>query len=184
MRASLLVTVASLLVVAGCAASPANRAAVPPAQGQAAPHPGLAAAVPAGSDGTQAAQASDARRRRDEPGDDRVTRQRNRALGWVFLSVGAEAAVVATITSFIMLHESSLRSADCPDKVCSPAGLSANVTLHNLEWWNAGAWGVAVVGVGVGAVVLWTNPSDAALHAEVAIAPTGSGSGLRLRGTF
>jgi hypothetical protein len=113
-----------------------------------------------------------------------VTRQRNRALGWVFLSVGAEAAVVATITSFIMLHESSLRSADCTDKVCSPAGLSANVTLHNLEWWNAGAWAVAAVGVGVGAVVLWTNPRDAALHAEVAIAPTGSGSGLRLRGTF
>jgi hypothetical protein len=161
MRASLLVAALGALALAGCAASPANRPAapVPSASGQA-------------GGGTQ------------ESPEDRVARQSNRALGWVVLSVGAEAAVVATITSFMMLHQNGIRSDDCVDKVCSAAGLSANETLHNLEWWNAGAWVVAVAGVGVGAIVLWTNPTDAALHAEVGIAPTGSGSSLLLRGAF
>ena len=164
MRASLLVAALGALALAGCAASPANRAAAP---------------VPAVS-----GQAGGGAHAREESPDDCVARQSNRALGWVVLSVGAEAAVVATITSFMMLHQNGIRSDDCVDKVCSAAGLSANETLHNLEWWNAGAWVVTLAGVGVGAILLWTNPTDAALHAEVGIAPTGSGSSLLLRGAF
>jgi hypothetical protein len=139
-------------------------------------------AVPAGS--VEAAPASGGSDAREESKDHRVVRQTHRALGWVFVAVGAEAAVVATITSFVMLHQSRVRSDDCVDKLCSPAGLSANETLHNLEWWNAGAWAVAAVGGSVGAIVLWTNPRDAALHAEVGIAPARSGSGLLFRGAF
>jgi len=164
MRALPFVAAFGALALAGCAASPRNRAAVsiPPVSGQA----GGGAHAP------------------EEPKDERVTRQSNRALGWVALSVGAEAAVVATVTSYIMLHQSGIRSDNCVGKVCSASGLSANETLHNLEWWNAGAWVVAAVGVGVGAIVLWTSPTDAAVHAEVGIAPTGSGSSLLLRGAF
>jgi hypothetical protein len=163
MRVSRLVAALGALGLAGCAASPANRAAGP---------------VPA------SAQAAGGTHAQEESPDHRVARQSNRALGWVVLSVGAEAAVVATITSSMMLHQNGIRSDDCVDKVCSAAGLAANETLHNLEWWNAGAWVVAVAGVGVGAIVLWTNPSDAALHAEVGIAPTGPGSSVLLRGDF
>jgi len=187
MRASprVLASVAlAALATFGCAASPMNHGGVSSAPAPAASHPMVAAAAPDGSEGTSAANPSHAGGTRDDSKADHVVRQTNRALGWVALSIGAEAAVVATITSFIMLHQNSLRSADCTDKVCSPAGLAANETLRNLEWWNAGAWTVAAAGVGVGAILLWTNPTDAALHAEVGIAPTGSGSGLRLRGTF
>jgi hypothetical protein len=165
----------------GCAGSPAHPTAS--FSGDARPHPILAEAVPAGSE-SPAAPASRAPRAREESMDDRVARQNSRALGWVLLSVGAESAVVATITSFMMLHQNSVRSADCVDKVCSTDGLSANTTLHNLEWWNAGAWVVAVAGLGAGAFVLWTNPSDKALQAEVGVAPTGSGPGVLLRGAF
>jgi hypothetical protein len=56
--------------------------------------------------------------------------------------------------------------------------------MRNLEWWNAGAWAIAVGGAGVGTFLLLSNPSDKAAHTEVGIAPTGSGSGLLLKGSF
>jgi hypothetical protein len=180
MHASPVVTALGALAMIGCATSPAHPAAAP-VPGASRP---AAAVVATGNTEAGAAPASGGSDARGESDDHRVARQTHRALGWVFLSVGAEAAVVATITSFIMLHQNSVRSDHCVDKVCSSGGLAANETLHNLAWWNAGAWAVAGVGGSVGALVLWTNPSDAALHAEVGIGPAGSGSALLFRGAF
>jgi hypothetical protein len=157
------------LALAGCAASPAPVAvAAPP------PHPILAEAAPADPTRTE----------HDQPNSEHESRQMNRALGWVLIGVGAEGAILATVTSFMMLHQNSVRSDSCADKVCSAAGITANGTLHSLAPWNAAAWGVAAVGTGVGLFLLLTNPSDKALHTEVGVAPTGSGSGLLLRGAF
>jgi hypothetical protein len=102
----------------------------------------------------------------------------------VALSVGADAAILATVTSFMMLHQNNVRSDDCVNKVCSADGIAANGKLHDLAGWNALGWGVAVVGVGAGAFLLLTNPSDKALGTQVGIGPTATGSGLLLRGAF
>ena len=168
-----LATVAALAAM-GCAASPASRAVATPSAP--APHPIVAEATPAPPAGEQGP--------REEPKNEHAARQTRRALGWVVLSVGIEGAILATVTSFMMLHENSVRNDDCVNKVCSPNGIVANGTIGNLEGWNATAWGVAAVGVGAGVFLLLTNPSDKSLHAQVGVAPTGSGSGMVLRGAF
>lgn len=167
-------TTVAVLAATGCAASPASPAVAPPSTP--APHPIVAEATPA----PPAAEPGP----REEPKNEHATRQMNRALGWVVLSVGVEGAILATVTSFMMLHENSVRSDHCVNKVCSPDGIVANGTLGNLEGWNAAAWGVAAVGLGAGVFLLLTNPSDKSLHAEVGVARTGSGSGMLLRGSF
>ena len=162
------------LAVAGCAASPPPRALASPGGAATAPHPLVAEATPAPPEATPP----------QEPRDDHQSRQVNRAWGWVVWSVGAEAAILAGVTSFMMLHQNSVRSDDCANKVCSPDGLAANVKLGDLAVWNAVGWGVAVVGVGAGAFLLLTNPSDKALGMQVGVGPTATGSGLLLRGGF
>jgi hypothetical protein len=162
------------LAVAGCAASSPPRAAVSPAGQATAPHPIVAEATPAGGEtGSQ-----------KESQDDRSSRQMSRVWGWVALSVGADGAILAAVTSFMMLHQNSVRSEDCVNKVCSPDGIAANGKLGDLAGWNAMGWGLAVVGVGTGAFLLLTNPTDKALGTQVGIGPTATGSGLLLRGSF
>jgi hypothetical protein len=61
-----------------------------------------------------------------------------RTFGWVSIAVGAEAAVVALVTSALMLNEKSTRDSECnAQKVCSQDGLSANSSLASLGGWNA-----------------------------------------------
>jgi hypothetical protein len=144
------------------------------------PHPIVAEATPAGAEAGAGTGASD-KRRRGEGTSEHAARQTNRALGWVAISIGAEAAVVAGVTSVMMLHYQSERSSDCDaNKVCSADGLNANAQLGLLGGWNAGAYAVAAVGLGAGLFLLLTNPSDASLHAEVGATP----GGLSLRGSF
>jgi hypothetical protein len=167
-------TAVGALAVAGCAASTPPRAVAAPGGQATAPHPIVAEATPALAETSP----------QQEPKDDHSSRQMNRVWGWVALSVGAEGAVLATITSFMMLHQNSVRNSDCTDKVCSPDGLAANGKLGDLAGWNAAGWGVAVVGVAAGAFLLLTNPTDKALGTQVGVGPTASGSGLLLRGAF
>jgi hypothetical protein len=165
-----LVAAIGALAVAGCAASS------PPHAGQApAPRLIVAEATPAPPAETTPEQ---------EPKNDHQSRQMNRVWGWVALSVGVDAAVLATVTSFMMLHQNSVRSEGCVDKVCSPEGIAANAKLGDLAGWNAAAWGVAVVGAGAGLFLLLTNPSDRALGTQIGVGPTATGSGLLLRGSF
>jgi hypothetical protein len=169
-----LVAALGALAVAGCAASSPPHAVVPPPGQGTAPHPIVAEATPAVGETSP----------EPEPKSEHESRQVNRALGWVVLSVGADAAVLAAVTSFMMLHQNSLRGDECVNKVCSPEGVSANSKLGDLAGWNAVAWGVAAVGVGAGAFLVLTNPSDRTLGTQIGIGPTATGSGLLLRGDF
>ena len=162
------------LAVAGCAASSPPGAVAPAGAAATVPHPIVAEATPAPAETSH----------EEEHGEAHSSRQMNRVWGWVALSVGAEGAVVATITSLMMLHQNSVRSDDCTNKVCTPDGIAANGKLGDLAGWNAGGWAVAVVGAGVGTFLILTNPSDKALGTQVGVGSTPSGSGLLLRGSF
>jgi hypothetical protein len=108
-----------------------------------------------------------------------------RTYGWVGVGVGAEAAVAALVTSVIILHDKSVRDANCStEKICSQAALDANQDIGLLEGWNAGAWIVAAAGLGIGAYLILTEPADGGQRTAVAIGPIGSGTGLALRSSF
>jgi hypothetical protein len=99
--------------------------------------------------------------------------------------VGAGAGILAVITSFMMLHDKSVRDAGCnAQKVCTADALSANETLANLGGWNAGAYAVAAVGLVAGAVLVIAFPGERTHSTAVVIAPGGTGAGLSLRSTF
>jgi len=171
-RPSILVGTFVGLACASCAASPPPAAATPPPHlvvAEASPDPGTA---PASNDQGYL------------PESEHHARQMRRVWGWTALSVGIDASILAAITSGMMLHQASVRSSDCADKVCNPDGIAANGKLHDMAPWNAGAWVVAVVGIPVGVFLLVTNPTDKSMHAEVGAGQTGSGSGLILRGAF
>ena len=107
-------------------------------------------------------------------------------MGWVFIAIGAEAATVALVTSGLLLHDKGVRSSECDgQKVCSSDGLDANNRIKSLAGWNAGAYALAAVGLGVGAFLVLTNPaSDGATRTAIGVGPNGSGVGLDLRRTF
>jgi hypothetical protein len=114
------------------------------------------------------------------PSPARIDRQTNRAIGWVAVAIGGEAAAVALVTSGLMLHQNAVRSDGCdPQHVCSQAGIDANTQLSQLAPWNTAAYLVAAAGLGVGVYLLLTNPPDRA-HTEVGVVP----GGVRLAGSF
>jgi hypothetical protein len=154
-RPLVVLTALCIVAEAGCAAH-----AVPPPQA-----PGASASS------TPASQ----------PSRDRSAR----TYGWVSLSVGVEATLVALVTSGMMLHEKNVRDGHCDtQKVCSIDGANANTSLSQLGWWNATAWVVAVAGLGVGGYLLWSHPVEGRASTGVAVEPVGTGVGLGLRGGF
>jgi hypothetical protein len=99
--------------------------------------------------------------------------------------VGAGAGIFAIITSFMMLHDKSVRDAGCnAQKVCTSDALSANQTLANLGGWNAGAYAVAGVGLVAGAILVIAFPGERSKSTAVVVAPNGMGAGLSLRSAF
>jgi hypothetical protein len=108
-----------------------------------------------------------------------------RALGWVSLSIGAEAAVVAGVTSFVLLHEKAIRDDSCDaQRVCSQHGLDANATIASIVPWNTAAWVVAAVGIGAGAFLLFTNRSDTGRRTMITVSPAAAGVAVRLWSSF
>ncbi len=107
-----------------------------------------------------------------------------RALGWFAISIGAGAGLVAIGTSIMMLHQHDLRNNDCnAAKVCSTDGYNANGQLQALSPWNLGSYIVAAAGLGVGTILVLTNPTNKQKTA-LEVSPNGSGAGLLLRSTF
>lgn len=109
-----------------------------------------------------------------------------RVAGWASLAIGSVGLAVALTTSYIMLHDQSVRSSDCPNKVCGSDGFSANTELQTLTVPNVGAWVVAAVGLGVGAFLVLSNPApkkDSGSFA-IGVTPNRSGMGLNLQRTF
>jgi hypothetical protein len=119
-----------------------------------------------------------------------------RYTGWIVGAVGAQATIFAVATSFMMLHENSVRSSDCnAQKICTSDGVDANNKLGLMSAFNATSWVVAAAGLGVGAYLVLANPprNDASTvtppqstspSAEIGVGPTGTGAGLNLRGAF
>jgi hypothetical protein len=121
---------------------------------------------------------------KNAPDDARGSDALPRAMGWVSLSFGVTAGVVAVGTSIMMLHENNLRSGDCnAAKVCNQDGLNANAQISALSTWNAASYVAAGLGIGVGAILLITSPASSNKTA-LEVTPVTSGGGLQLRGTF
>jgi hypothetical protein len=134
----------------------------------------------------------------DEDLEPRTDTGEARTFGWFGIAVGADAAVVAIATSAITLGDKSTRDAGCDAaKVCSSAGLNANQEIGGLVGWNLGAWVLAAAGLGVGTVLLLTNPppqdrdprytplpDSAPKGVSLTLAPPGSLGGLGLGGSF
>ena len=140
----------------------------------------LGTAAPAFADDTKPATGA-----KSETYDERDNRQMARMWGWISIGIGGSAALVALGTSIVMLHDKSVRDDNCDaSKGCTTAGLSANNELGQMVGWNIGAWAVAAVGLGVGAFLVLTNPSDKEMGTQVGVGQTGSGTGFLLRSTF
>jgi hypothetical protein len=108
-----------------------------------------------------------------------------RAYGWFSVAIGTLGLGVAATTSAMMLHQKSVRDADCnAAKLCSQDGINANTQLAALSGWNTGSFIVAAAGLGVGAFLLITSSADGDKQTAIGVAPTGSGAGLDLKGSF
>jgi hypothetical protein len=145
----------------------------------------LATVAPAFADGTTQNGGTTQSNGKTETYDERDSRQGARMWGWTLIGLGGSAALIALGTSYWMLHDKSARDSNCDaDKVCNPTGLSANNELGQMVGWNIGAWAIAAAGLGVGAFLVLSNPSDKEMGTQVGVAPTGSGTGMVLKGTF
>ena len=180
-----LVAAAVTVVFAGCASRPSrpfnssDRASIGPEASPRGSELDASSPRPLPVDATQTPEGPPA-----EPSEGSANRP-SRTWGWVLFSVGAEGAILAGITSFMMLHDKSVRDDNCDaNKVCSQAGLAANGDIASLAWWNVGAWAVAGAGLGVGGLLLLTSHPAGAEHVAIGISPSGSGIGLGARGAF
>jgi|HubBroStandDraft_2_1064218.scaffolds.fasta_scaffold204692_2 hypothetical protein len=107
-----------------------------------------------------------------------------RNFGWAGLGIGADAAIVAVGTSFVILHDKSVRDGNCnAEKVCSPSGLAANEDIATLADWNTGAWILAALGIGIGGILLLTDHAGSSQHAAITV-HVGSGADLGIESSF
>jgi hypothetical protein len=148
---------------------------------------GLAEAQPADATATPPATAAAVRTETGTDGSDpgRDPHRMRRVLGWVALTIGAEAAVIAVATSILIEHQKSVRDDDCnAAKVCSAPGFAAVGTIHTIVPWNTATWFVAAAGLGAGTVLLVTSPKESERSTAITLSPGPSGLGLGVRSTF
>jgi hypothetical protein len=182
-RDLLALVLAGSLASAACARTPETVPTVAPSPrlllADAAPAP---AAEPAAPDNGGGGHPNE---KKTETYPERDSRQLGRTWGWAAISIGAAAGVLALGTSGLMLHDLSVRGADCSsNKVCTPDGATANAALADIAPWNVATWVITAVGLGVGVYFLVTNPTDQAMGTQVGIVPNGSGATLSARGSF
>jgi hypothetical protein len=109
--------------------------------------------------------------------------QTARTIGWISLAIGIEASIVTLATSVVILNDLTARSSGCnAEKVCTMGGFGANEQLRSLSGWNAGAWALAIAGVGVGTYLVLTNPAPR--RVEVGVGTAGTSAALSIRGSF
>jgi hypothetical protein len=153
----------------GTAAAPAP----PPAAGTA------EASAPPPAAGTPEASAGEGSNVRPDP------HRTRRVVGWVSLTIGAEAAVVALVTSLLIEHQKGLRDDNCnAQKVCNTTGFGAVSTIDTIVPWNTTTWFVAAAGLGLGTVLLLVSKPESEKQTAITVSPVSSGLGLGLRSTF
>lgn len=126
------------------------------------------------------------------PSNDNHASAQRRDAGWVSIGIGSAAAAVALGTGYVMLHDKSVRSSACnAQNQCTQEGLDANSQIQSMQNWNTAAWIVALVGGGVGAFLVLTNPAESKDEkappkgqTTVGVTPNGSGMTLGLGRSF
>jgi hypothetical protein len=102
-------------------------------------------------------------------------------LGLASVSVGAIAAAVAVVTSFVLIDQKKTLDDNCnAQKQCNADGFAASGTIHATSGWNTGAWIVGIVGLGGGAALLLTNHADTPGSTAITVFP----GGLALKSLF
>ncbi len=121
----------------------------------------------------------------EETGARRDPHRVRRTVGWISLAIGAEAAIVAVTTSFMLLHEKSVLNDSCDaQKHCNPVGIDAKESINGTVPWNTASWIVAVAGVGAGTILLLTSRPDSGKSTALTISPTPAGFALGLRSFY
>jgi hypothetical protein len=118
-----------------------------------------------------------------QPGRD--PHRMRRVLGWVTLSIGIEAAILASVTSALIEHQKGLRDDGCnAQKVCDAAGFAAVGTIDTLVPWNTASWVVAAAGLGIGTALLLISQPESPQRTAITLSPNSSGLGVGVRSTF
>jgi hypothetical protein len=124
----------------------------------------------------------DAARGTSIPADPHRTR---RIWGYAAIAIGAEAAVVAGVTSFMLLHQKGVVDDGCDaQKRCSSTGLAETGAVSQTVPVNNVAWTVAAVGLIGGGILLLTSQPESGKSTALTVAPNVGGASLGLRRTF
>lgn len=109
-----------------------------------------------------------------------------RTLGFVIGGIGVVGLATAGVTGVMLLSRDQKIKDNCPNKECNPKGRDLIDGGKPLITVNAVAWGVGVVGVGVGAYLIFTSNSSGETPTQTAIAPTllPGGAGLGIGRSF
>jgi hypothetical protein len=105
--------------------------------------------------------------------------------GWIVLSVGTAAAVVAGVSSIMIQHQKAVRDDNCSaQKLCNQTGKGAADTIDSMVPWNTATWITAIAGVAVGVTLVVISPPGKSNETSLTVDPTAGGAGLNLRGAF
>ena len=108
-----------------------------------------------------------------------------RIYGYVSLAIGAEAAVIAVVTSFLLLLEKSALVGECDaQKRCSRTSVAETGAIQQTVPWNTTSWIVAVAGLGAGTILLLTSAPESSKSTALTVSPNPGGAALGLRSTF
>jgi hypothetical protein len=106
-----------------------------------------------------------------------------RTLGWVSIGVGGAGLVAAGVTGVLILQKKAKVEDDCPNKRCNSDGRDAIDSSKPLLIGNAVAWGVGVVGLGVGTYLLLTS-KDGSSETALGASPTSGGLVIGVRRSY
>lgn len=104
-----------------------------------------------------------------------------RTLGWVVGGIGIAGLAVAGITGAIILSKDGKIDDNCPDKRCNDEGFDQVESNRSLLVVNAIAWGVGIVGTGVGAYLILSSKPESETTATASPLPGGGALTFRRR---
>jgi hypothetical protein len=115
-----------------------------------------------------------------------TTTSSKRTLGFVIGGIGIVGLATAGVTGAMLLSRDQKIKDNCPNKECNREGrdlIDGNKPLFAI---NAVAWGVGLVGLGMGAYLVLSSKSGAETPTETALGPTllPGGAGLALGRSF
>lgn len=104
-----------------------------------------------------------------------------RTAGWVVGGIGIAGLAVAGVTGAIILSRDGKIDDNCPDKRCNDEGFDQVESNRSLLVVNAVAWGVGIVGTGVGAYLILSSKPESETTATASPLPGGGALTFRRR---